>query len=112
MSEMPNVESAPVACCLWLLAGVAGASVAATTLRQLFETDPAGLGAVALILAGGAVAAASWRRAHIVLQRRERPRTKDAATRSVPSARVPYEDSEGAGAAKIRPYSVATGSNR
>jgi hypothetical protein len=111
MSEMPNVESAPVACCLWLLAGVAGASVAATTLRQLFETDPAVLGAVALILAGGAVAVASWRRAHIVLQRLERP-TKDAETRSMPSARVPYEDSEGAGAAKIRPYSVATGSNR
>ena len=107
-----NTQNAQVVCCLWLLAGFAGAAAVAVGLLHLLDSEPVGLAAAALILAGGAVAAASWHRSRAALEHAEKPWTMDAETWSTPAARVPYADVERAGAAKARPASAAIGPNR
>ncbi len=97
---------------MWLLAGFAGAAAVAVGLLHLLDSEPAGLAGAALILAGGAVTAASWYRGRAALELAEGPWTKDAETSGAPTARVPYADVERTGAAQARTASAAIGPNR
>jgi hypothetical protein len=76
MPDIQNItERALVACSLWLHIGLIGAAALAVGLLQLFDGETKWLSALALAFSGGALAAASWRRARTVLEHAERSST-------------------------------------
>lgn len=105
-----NTENASVVSCLWLLAGLVGASVVAAGLHQLLDPELLGIASVAAILAGGVVTVASWRRGRIALEQAKEPWTKEVETSMASAARVSRADAEGADGARARPYSAGIGS--
>ena len=64
-----------VACSLWLHIGFIGASALAAGLLQLFDGEAKWSFALALAFSGAVLAAASWRRGLIVLERADRDQT-------------------------------------
>jgi membrane protein implicated in regulation of membrane protease activity len=63
-----NSDRALLACSLWLHAGFIGAVAVAAGVILLFGSEASLLSALALVLSGGVLAAASWRRARTVLE--------------------------------------------
>ena len=63
-----NSDRALLACSLWLHAGFIGAVAVAAGVILLFGSEASPLSALALVLSGGVLAAASWRRARTVLE--------------------------------------------
>ena len=69
MPELQNsTERALIACSLWLHLGFIGAAAVAAGLLLFFGTEATWLSALALAFSGGALVAASWRRARTVLE--------------------------------------------
>lgn len=62
-------DRALVACSLWLYAGFIGAAVFGAGLILHFGADTGGAATLAVAVAGGALALASWTRARAVLER-------------------------------------------
>jgi hypothetical protein len=62
-----NTERALIAYSLWLHIGFIGAAALAVGLHQLIDGEPEWVSALALVLFGGVLAVASWRRALTVL---------------------------------------------
>jgi len=67
-----NTERALIACRLWIHIGFIGATALAAGLLQLFDGEGKWPWALALVLLGGVLAAASWRRGLTVLEHAER----------------------------------------
>ncbi len=61
-------RNAMFACCLWLHVGFAGAVLVAIELHRLFTGEAKWLSAMALIIGGCFMAAASWRRSRAALE--------------------------------------------
>jgi hypothetical protein len=72
---------AVVACGLWVRAGLIGASGFAAGVLLLLGGEMKPLTALALAIAGGALAAVSWRRARAVLDAAEEAPTTSAVVR-------------------------------
>jgi hypothetical protein len=70
-----DIDRAVVACGLWLHTGFIGAVAVAAGLIEMLDSDASGLSALALIVSGGVLAAASWRRGRTVLEDAERAKT-------------------------------------
>jgi hypothetical protein len=70
-----DIDRAVVACSLWLHTGFIGAVAVAAGLIEMFDAGASGLSALALIVSGGVLAAASWRRGRTVLEDAERAKT-------------------------------------
>jgi hypothetical protein len=89
-----NDERALTACGLWLVIGFAGASALAAGMLQLFDGEANWLSALALIVGGGILTAASWNRAHAELEDREpasanaRPSSTETVHRMPPRRRA------------------------
>jgi hypothetical protein len=79
-----DIDRAVVACSLWLHTGFIGAVAVAAGLIEMFDAAST-LSALALIVSGGVLAAASWRRGRAVLEDAERAKT---AARGASSAVV------------------------
>jgi hypothetical protein len=76
--ETNHAHRAALACSLFLHAGYIGAATVAAGLIQLLAGEASGLSALALTFFGGLLAAASWRRARIVVERVDRARAATA----------------------------------
>jgi hypothetical protein len=89
---MPELQDksahALVECCLWLHIGFIGATALAAGLQQLFAGG--WVGAWALVLSGGVLTAASWRRSRSTL---EQPGQASATFTDAASAPIAREHS-------------------
>ena len=82
-----NTERALVVSSLWLYSGFVGATALAAGLLELFDGEPSRW-ALGMAFFGGALAAASWRRARTILEQAERVSAiaTDAPTEATPRA--------------------------
>ena len=83
-----NTERALIACRLWIHIGFIGATALAAGLLQLFDGEGKWPWALALVLLGGVLAAASWRRALTILEHAEWPSTVATAAPSESASRA------------------------
>ncbi len=68
-----RARRALLACGLWLRVGFVGACGGALGLAQLLDGTMKPLPALALVIGGGALAAVSWWRGHVVLDNADKP---------------------------------------
>jgi hypothetical protein len=98
-----NTDRALFACRLWLHIGFIGAVALAAGLLQLFDGEGKWLWALALALSGGALAAASWRRALTVLEHAEWASTVATNAPSESTSRVSSKQSARGAIALLSP---------
>ena len=82
--ERPSITTgthrALVVCGLWMRAAFVGASATVIGVIQLFNGEWSALSALSAVLAGVALAAFSWRRAHAALSDADKPAIVAGAT--------------------------------